>query len=393
MAAVDAGCDFFAGYPITPATSILHGMMNELPGRGGVVIQGEDEISSIGMCIGAVAAGRRAMTASSGPGMSLYSENIGLAIMGEMPLVIVNVQRQGPATGSATKGADGDVQFMRWGTSGGFPMIVLSPENVRDCYLLTFRAFRWAERFRCPVIVASQKEVGLTREVFDLEEARQSRGPEVVRRKAPADGAYLPHDFVHHADVGPLSPMGGSHVVRFTTSMHDKRGWLTKDPEEIQDMMEHLSRKVTDCAEEMVVVDEDLQEGAETLVVVYGVTARAARDAVDLARERGGLVSLLVVKCLYPVPEARLRRAMAETRRVVCPEMNQGQYVHEISRLARGRKVIPVNKMNTELISPGEILKRISADLFQVDEVSGTGPGSGSGGGARTGSGCDRDGL
>src|SRR5680860_1493924 len=185
-------------------------MMNELPGRGGVVIQGEDEISSIGMCLGAVAAGRRAMTASSGPGMSLYSENIGLAIMGEMPLVIVNVQRQGPATGSATKGADGDVQFMRWGTSGGFPMIVLSPENVRDCYLLTFRAFRWAERFRCPVIVASQKEVGLTREVFDLEEARQNRGPEVVRRKAPADGAYLPHDFVHHADVGPLSPMGGS---------------------------------------------------------------------------------------------------------------------------------------------------------------------------------------
>ena len=131
-AAVEAGCRFFAGYPITPATSILTGMMRALPKVGGVAVQGEDEIASIGLCIGAAMTGKVAMTATSGPGMSLYSENIGLAVMGETPLVIVDVQRQGPATGSATKGADGDIEFLRWGTSGGLPLFVLSPENVRE---------------------------------------------------------------------------------------------------------------------------------------------------------------------------------------------------------------------------------------------------------------------
>ena len=175
-AAIDAGCRFFAGYPITPATSILTGMMRELPKVGGVAVQGEDEITSIGMCIAAAMTGHKAMTATSGPGLSLYSENIGLAIMGETPLVIVDVQRQGPATGSATKGADSDIEFMRWGTSGGLPVIVLSPENVAECYSLTIEAFNLAERFRTPVFLASQKEVGLTRERVDLAEV-QGRGP------------------------------------------------------------------------------------------------------------------------------------------------------------------------------------------------------------------------
>jgi len=171
-AALDAGCTFFAGYPITPATSILTGMMRALPEVGGVAVQCEDEIASIGMCIGAAMTGQKCLTATSGPGMSLYSENLGLAQMGETPLVIVDVQRQGPATGSATKGADGDILFLRWGTSGGLPLIVLSPESVQECYTLTRAAFDLAERYRTPVILASQTEVGLTRERVDLEAAR-----------------------------------------------------------------------------------------------------------------------------------------------------------------------------------------------------------------------------
>src|SRR5512145_1626816 len=153
--ALAAGCDFFAGYPITPASQILMLMMRELPKAGGVAIQGEDEIASIGMCIGATLAGARAMTATSGPGMSLYSESIGLAIMGEVPLVIVDVQRLGPSTGGATTVSQGDIQFLRWGTSGGYPVIVLSPTSVAECYNLTRTAFDLAERFRIPVFLAT----------------------------------------------------------------------------------------------------------------------------------------------------------------------------------------------------------------------------------------------
>src|SRR5512135_11470 len=157
--ALAAGCNFFAGYPITPATPILLRMLRELPKVGGVGIQGEDEISSIGMCMGAAMTGAKAMTATSGPGLSLYSENIGLAIMGQVPLVIVDVMRLGPATGGATTVSQGDVQFLRWGTSGGFPVIALCPSSLADCFTLTQRAFNLAERFRTPVFLATDKEM------------------------------------------------------------------------------------------------------------------------------------------------------------------------------------------------------------------------------------------
>ncbi|MGD9179313.1 MAG: pyruvate flavodoxin/ferredoxin oxidoreductase, partial [Desulfobacterales bacterium] len=125
--AVAAGCRFFAGYPITPATTIYHTMLNLLPPLGGTCLQGEDEIASIGFCLGASMAGMKVMTATSGPGISLYSENVSFAIGSEIPIVIVDVQRLGPSTGSATRGADGDINFLRWGNSGGLPVIVLAP--------------------------------------------------------------------------------------------------------------------------------------------------------------------------------------------------------------------------------------------------------------------------
>ncbi|NJL29098.1 MAG: pyruvate flavodoxin/ferredoxin oxidoreductase, partial [Thermoanaerobaculia bacterium] len=167
--ALEGGCNFFAGYPITPASPILMAMMRELPKVGGVAIQGEDEIASIGFCIGAAMAGARAMTATSGPGISLYSENVGLALMGEVPLVIVDVQRLGPATGGATTVAQGDVQFVRWGTSGGYPLIVLAPSTIAEHYHLVREAFALAERFRCPVFVLTDKELALTQGTIDAE--------------------------------------------------------------------------------------------------------------------------------------------------------------------------------------------------------------------------------
>lgn len=356
--AIDAGCRFFAGYPITPASSILTGMMRELPKMGGVAMQGEDEIASIGMCIGAAMTGLKAMTATSGPGLSLYSENIGLALMGETPLVIVNVQRQGPATGSATKGADGDIEFMRWVTSGGLPMIVLAPENVFECYTLTVEAFNFAERFRCPVLLASQKEVGLTREMFDQEAARAAAPAALPRPVAPVDCVYEPHACTLPGEVHPMSPIGGPHLVRYTTSTHDQRAYLAKDPDLIARMLAHYEHKITDHVEEIARYDLNADEGADTLIICYGVVARSAKEAVRTLRRQGKKISLLTLKTLFPIPEAAIRVAATPVRRVIVPEMNLGQYVREIERLLPDKEVVSIAKMNTELLSPTEIIEK-----------------------------------
>ena len=356
-AAVDAGCRFFAGYPITPATSILTGMMRTLPEVGGVAVQCEDEIASIGMCLGAAMTGKKALTATSGPGMSLYSENLGLAQMGETPLVVVDVQRQGPATGSATKGADGDILFLRYGTSGGLPLIVLAPESVHECYTLTRLAFDLAERYRTPVIVASQKEVGLTREGVDLEAAARECPPPLARPTAPPSDPYLPHGFDRPDDVAPLSPIGGPHLVRYTTSMHDERAYLTADPQVIARMMEHLARKIDDHEAEIARSEYLPDADADTLLLAYGVTARAAREAQARVRASGGRVSLLVPKTLFPVPRTALRRALRGVRRVVVAEMNLGQYVEVVRAEAPGLEVVSVGRMDTELLSPAQIIE------------------------------------
>ena len=353
--AIRAGCGFFAGYPITPASTILEYMLHLLPAEGGVAMQAEDEIASMGLCIGASMAGRKAMTATSGPGISLYSENIGLAIMGETPLVIVNVQRQGPATGSATKGAEGDIQFTRWVTSGGLPMIALSPATVGEAYELTFRAFNLSEQFRVPVIVLSNKEISLTQESVDLDAIEL---PPLVERRRPADGEkYQPHHFETPEQVPVLSDFGGEHVTQYTTSTHDKAGYLTADPGLIQEMIDHYTAKIEAATDDIALFRHDPQEDAETLVVSYGVTSRSAAMAVREARDRGKRVSSLTLQTLYPVPERAIKSAIDGVARIVVPEMNMGQYRLEIERLAPdGAEVIGVNKMNTTLISPDEII-------------------------------------
>lgn len=356
-AAVKAGCRFFAGYPITPASTILSHMMDLLPSEGGVALQAEDEIASIGFCIGAAMAGWKAMTATSGPGISLYSENIGLAIMGETPLVIVDVQRQGPATGSATKGADGDIQFARWCTSGGLPIIALCPATVAEAYELTYRAFNLAETYRTPVFVLSNKEVSMTSEAVDLDAIEL---PPLVSRKRPPEGVpYNPHQFERPDEVPALADFGAGALTRYTTSTHNKAGRLTADPEIIQEMIEHYAAKIEAAADDIALYRYDPEEGAETLMVSYGVTSRAARMAVREARRKGRKVSSLVLQTLYPVPERALRQALAGVRRAVVPEMNLGQYRREVERLApAGVRVSGVNRMDTTLISPSEIMVR-----------------------------------
>ena len=391
--ALAAGCDFFAGYPITPATPILLHMLNELPKVGGVGIEAEDEIGAISMCIGASTAGARPMTATSGPGISLYSENIGLAIMGEAPLVIVDVMRMGPATGGATTTAQGDIQFVRWGTSGGYPVITLIPSSVAECYTLTQRAFDLAERFRAPVFLLVDKELNnsmATVEIADYQDIpirkrpmvpQQRPVPEVVDgvrvnavtgqpdpRLRPEE-TYLPYDFQPIDEPPPASPYGGPHITRFTTSSHDEHGFLTKDPAKVQRLNDHLRLKILNHRDEIAFGIVDVQEEADTLFIAYGATARAMREAVDRSRAEGQPVSGLTLHTLWPVPEKLILDAAAGHKRIVVAELNHGQYIREVERLvyrdAARKQVLPpeilgLDRADGQLITPEQFLELIN---------------------------------
>ena len=352
IAAMKAGCRFFAGYPITPATTIFNAMLRLLPASGGTCIQGEDEIASMGYCLGASMTGLKAMTATSGPGISLYSEQISFAIGSEIPIVIVNVQRLGPSTGSATRGADGDVQFLRWGNSGGLPVIVLAPTDVVDCYLLTMHAFNLAEEYRCPVFLASNKEIGMTKESVDLETLEI---PRIVNRTPPVDTAgFQPFQTSEKLRIPYFLPIGGSVAVRQTSSTHGPDGYITTDPDQISKNQWRLKEKIEQAVANFTFFDEQAAD-ADTLVITYGVTARAAMDAAFRCRQAGRPFGLLVLKTLWPVPEDLIRAKAEAYRRVVVVEMNLGQYDREIRRVLKGRPVEFYGQMDGRLITPTKI--------------------------------------
>jgi 2-oxoglutarate ferredoxin oxidoreductase subunit alpha len=382
--ALDAGCNFFAGYPISPATPLLLHMVRELPKVGGVAIQAEDEIASISMCIGAAMTGARALTATSGPGISLYSENIGLAIMGEVPLVIVDAQRMGPATGGATTPGQGDVQFVRWGTSGGYPVIALAPSSVAECYSLTRLAFDLAERFRVPVFLMTDKEMFLS--MSTVEVASYEQPPVHLRAAAEAlppgtsglraEESFFPYRFDPPDATPPFSPIGGPYITRFTGSSHDEHGMLTKDPAKVDRLNEHLERKIEDHADEIAMARADLQEGASTLFVSYGITARAMGEAVNIARDAGRPVSALTALSLWPVPEKAIVDALCgpscqtAVERVVVAELNLGDFRREVERAIyrwaahAGRippEIVGINRVDGELVTPEQFLETILA--------------------------------
>ena len=356
-AALDAGCNFFAGYPITPATPILLRMLSELPKVGGVGIQGEDEIASIGMCIGAAMTGAKAMTATSGPGISLYSENIGMAQMGEVPLVIVDVMRLGPATGGATTVSQGDVQFLRWGTSGGFPIIALCPSSLADCYTLTQHAFNLAEKFRTPVFIATDKEMVNAQQSVDTDTF--DKVAIVNRVYAPLDTDFVPYQIKQLGDIPAFAPVGAAQITRFTTSMHDERGIITKKLANVDKKSRHLEQKIIAHHDELEFTRLDAQDGATTLIISYGITARSMVEAAQHARANGKRISTLTIQSLWPLPEKALRDAMRGIMRVIVPELNLGQYRLDIERVAYALdprpQVVGVNRVDGELIAPEEI--------------------------------------
>jgi len=355
--AIAAGCRFFAGYPITPATEIAEVMARRLPQVGGVFIQMEDEIASIAAVIGASAGGAKAMTATSGPGFSLMQENIGYAAMAEIPCVIVDVQRLGPSTGRPTRPSQGDVMQARWGTHGDHPIIALCPSSVQEAFDLTVTAFNFAERYRTPVILLMDEVVGHMREGIELPDYETVERVERAQTLVPPEW-YKPFENVP-TDVPPLIPFGEGYRYHITGLYHDERGYPTERLDEIEPWLDRVFGKIQRGLSEILLCEADGIEGAEALVIAYGITARSARHAVEAARRRGRRVGFLKLKTLWPFPEEIIAEAAERIPRVIVPEMNRGQLVLEVERVAGRHKVRRVNRATGELIPPAEILTAI----------------------------------
>ena len=355
--ALAAGCRFFAGYPITPASEIYEVMMRELVAQGGLALSAPDEISSLCYCVGASLRGLKAMTATSGPGWALMIETVQYALMTETPVVIALVQRLGPSTGGATQGAQGDIFLAEFSTSGGYTIPVFAPSNAAECYELTQQAFNWSERLRSPVVLLTDKEVGMTTEVVD--DAALAKLSPVERSWADAKAPFAAYDIERAEEVPGFAPVGGGVKVTVTGSAHDRRGRLRKVSPEVVEMLIHLQRKIDAHAAEMALARPDLDPDASCLLVSYGITARAAREAVGVLRKEGFPISFLQIQTLFPVPAEALHWATAGVRTAFVAEENlTGQYRTVLAPLLAGKRLLGINKVGS-MISPDEIIRAI----------------------------------
>ena len=355
--ALAAGCRFFAGYPITPASEIYEVMMRELVAQGGLALSAPDEISSLCYCVGASLRGLKAMTATSGPGWALMSETVQYALMTETPVVIALVQRLGPSTGGATQGAQGDVFLAEFSTSGGYTVPVFAPSNAAECYELAQHAFNWSERLRTPVVLLSDKEVGMTTEV--VEEGALAKLATVERSRIGEKAPFAAYDIERPEEVPGFAPVGGGVKVTVTGSAHDRRGRLRKVAPEVIEMLLHLQRKIEAHATEMALVRADLDPEASSLLISYGITARAAREGVSVLRKEGSPLSFLQIQTLFPVPTEALNWASAGIHTVFVAEENlSGQYRTILAPFLAGNRLLGINKTGS-MITPGEIARAI----------------------------------
>jgi len=354
--ALAAGCRFFAGYPITPSTEIAEILAKRLPRVGGKFVQMEDEIGSMAAIIGASIGGLKSMTATSGPGFSLMQENIGFAAMAEIPCVVVNVQRTGPSTGLPTRPSQGDVMQARWGTHGDHPIIALAPSNVRECLELTVRAFNLSERYRTPVILLMDADVGHLREKIELPAPGAC---EVVERLSPG---IPPEWYAAYGEfegpVPPLAPFGTGYRYHITGLFHDERGFPTSRLDEVNPAIERMFAKIDHHLPQILHWEAFALEDAEVIVIAYGSVARSALRAVKEARHKGIKAGLIKMLTLWPPPpESYMAPLFERCRLIVVPELNLGQYVREVELAVCGRaKVRPINRADGGIITPDQIL-------------------------------------
>jgi 2-oxoglutarate ferredoxin oxidoreductase subunit alpha len=356
--ALYAGCRFYAGYPITPSTEVAEGMAAALPKLGGRFIQMEDELAAMAATIGGAIAGKKTLTATSGPGMSLKMENLGYGYLTEVPCVIVNVMRGGPSTGLPTGPGQSDVMQAKWGTHGDHPAIVLTPYTVPEQLTETVRAFNLAEKYRMPVIVLTDEIIGHMREAVEMPEPGEL---EVIDRKKPtcAPEDYLPYQPEEDL-VAPMASFGEGYRYHITGLNHLPDGFPSNDGKLAQADEIRQENKVMNNYDEIVLVDEFMCEDAEQLIFAYGSTARSAKEAVEKMRAEGIKVGLFRPLTLWPFPEKHLEKYKGQVKNIVVPELNLGMMNLEVERVMQGQcGVHKISKIDSEPINPVEITEKV----------------------------------
>lgn len=361
-AAVDAGCMFFGGYPITPSSEVMHTISDLLPEVGGTAIQMEDEIAGIAAAVGAGMAGVRTMTATSGPGVSLKAENLGLAQMAEVPLVLVNVMRGGPSTGLPTRVSQGDVRQARNPSHGDYRSITLCAGNLAECYTETVRAFNLADRFMQPVIVLLDETIGHMHGkamIPTVEDVKKGIVPRKTFTGAPED--YRPYG-VGADEPAVLNPMFQGYRYHFTGLHHDGKGFPTEEIETCRKLIQRLEDKVMMHTDELELNEEymcdDLEEN-DVLIIAYGSVSLAAKEAIRHLRAAGIKAGLFRPITLWPSPAERIKHFTDKVKNVLCVELNIRQYTEEVERVSSRLDIHGLYKVNGRAISPYEIVNKV----------------------------------
>lgn len=358
--AVAAGVKFYGGYPITPSTEIAEQLALRLPQVGGKFMQTEDEIAGLGTVIGASMAGQKAMTATSGPGFSLKQEMLGLACCAEIPCVIVNVQRVGPATGQPTSPAQGEVMQTRWGTHGDHWLITISPSSVPECFELTLRAVALSEKYRCPVILLMDEIIGHMREKIELPDNYDDI-PQAERKQpdcAPED--YLAYGCEEGSKVPAMAAFGSGYRWHVTGLIHDETGFPKGTGAATKSAQDRLRTKLEDNLDDIVQVENYRMEDAEFAVVAFGGAARTAYEAIDMARAEGLKVGFVRPVTIWPFAEKQMKELAGKVKGILVHELNCGQYVLEVERAVAGK--VPVTlyaKYDNESATPAQLLAEI----------------------------------
>jgi 2-oxoglutarate ferredoxin oxidoreductase subunit alpha len=364
IAAVDAGCQFFGGYPITPSSEVMHTISDLLPAAGGAAIQMEDEIAGIAATIGAAMSGVRSMTATSGPGVSLKAENLGLAQMAEVPMVLVNVMRGGPSTGLPTRVSQGDIRQSRNPSHGDYRSITLCAGNLSECYTEVVRAFNLADRFMQPVIVLTDETIGHMHGkaiVPTVEEVKKGIVPRKTFDGAPED--YFPYE-CGPTEPATLNPMFQGYRYHFTGLHHDRNGFPTEEIETCRKLIQRLEDKVMmhrdelELNEEFMLDDFNGEEG-EVLIIAYGSVSLAAKEAIRHLRADGIKAGLFRPITLWPSPAERIKHFTDMTKNVLCVELNIRQYTEEVERVSSRLDIEGLYKVNGRAISPHEIVSKV----------------------------------
>jgi 2-oxoglutarate ferredoxin oxidoreductase subunit alpha len=357
-AAIAAGCRFFAGYPITPASEIAEHISRRFPEIGGTFIQFEDELASMAAILGASWAGAKSMTSTSGPGFSLMTENFGLGVMMEVPTVIVNIQRGGPSTGLPTLTAQGDVMQAKWGSHGPYEVIALSPDSPQEAFDLTIRCFNLAEKYRVPVILLASETVGHSAGKVVVPPEDEI---EIINRKKPTvpPEEYLPYKPDEDL-IPPMAHAGEGYALCTTGLTHNEKGYPDTTPETQETLIRRLNDKIRKHKDDIIDVEEQHMGDAKIAVVSYGQVSRSAKRAVKIARENGVNVGSIKLITIWPFAEKVIRKWAKQVDVFIVPELNYGQISLQVMREAAGdAETYLVPRMGGRLFTPLEIYQEI----------------------------------